>query len=80
MIGTQINDNFAHFKYNRLEKSAIAAHCIWTLIKLLDQIVRTKYLNSWKSYYIKSPKQNYLLNNKDEPILNSKLINNFIDV
>lgn len=71
MISIQFHENFAHFKYNRPEKSAMGPHCIETdhsfnkiNTKLLtESIARQQFSNSWISYLIKLPKPNNLLLN-----------------
>ena len=81
-FNTRFKEHQAHLKFGRKEKSAIAAHSIETghifnsdNLKLLKNIVKPKYLNAWETYFIESCNKNYLLNNEDGPILNSKLIN-----
>lgn len=80
-LNTRFKEHLAHAKYGREEKSAIAAHSIYTghsfnsnSLKLLKQIVKPIYLNAWESYFISNTDKNILINNEDGPIANSKLI------
>lgn len=80
-IEKRFKEHYAHFKYKRPEKSAIAKHCIntghsFSNTKLIKHINEEKMLNPWESLYI--IKNNSIVLNEEMPIQNSPLLKEVI--
>lgn len=78
-ITTRFKEHTAHFKYNRPEKSSVAAHMLENEhfdikdVKLIKQIQNAASLDAWESLYIHRNRQNVM--NTDTAPINSILFN-----
>lgn len=78
-ISTRFKEHNAHIKYNRSEKSAVAAHVLENQhfniknVKLIKHIQNTASLDAWESLYIHRNKENIM--NIDTAPINTILFN-----